>query len=749
MSWLNVKLILGREIRDQLRDRRTLFMIAVLPLLLYPLLGMSLFQMQQFRRQHPTRVLVIGAAQLPEKPPLVVNKQFAANLFAQPEDVARLELTFAPADLRGPDGEVEDPLAYAREGILAGEYDAALYFPPDFGEQLERFFRASESRPGAAGKGIDVEAVPQVPKPEILYTTANEESQITFARLHDVLRRWGEEVGKLNLTAAGMPPTAARPFELHSDNLADQTGNAGIALWAKILPVMLLLWALTGAFYPAVDLCAGEKERGTLETLLSSPAERSEIVLGKLVTIMLFSAATAVLNLASMGLTGWLVLSHLPGIGLPPVLSIFWLCLALVPVSALFSALCLALAAFARSTKEGQYYLMPLLLVTMPLAVLPMTPGVELTLGNSLIPVTNVVLLLRATMEGNYIEALRFVVPVVGVTLLCCLLAIRWAVEQFNQESVLFRESERLDMGLWLQHLRRDRQATPSVAEAVSCGVLILMIKFFLGLAMPMPTNFAGLATMILMTQLVVIVTPVLLMTIMLTERPARTLLLDRFSWKVGLGVPGAVLLAVAIHPLAITAQSIVVRLYPIGDQLKALEGLFQFVPGFWQMVLLVAVVPAICEELAFRGFILSGLRHMGHKWRAIIVAALFFGMTHALVQQSIIACLVGVVIGYLAVQTGSLLPCIAFHMVHNTLTLAFSQVTPTVLKQSDLLARMIRPAGEGAFGYNWMIVAFAACGAALLLTGFGQMPFEKTEEEALQDAIRKGIEAEDEPLAA
>ncbi len=73
-----------------------------------------------------------------------------------------------------------------------------------------------------------------------------------------------------------------------------------------------MIWALTGAFYPAIDLCAGEKERGTLETLLSSPAQRSEIVTGKLLTVMLFSIATSVLNLVSMGLTGALVISHLP-----------------------------------------------------------------------------------------------------------------------------------------------------------------------------------------------------------------------------------------------------------------------------------------------------------------------------------------------------------------------------------------------------------------------------------------------------
>ena len=76
-----------------------------------------------------------------------------------------------------------------------------------------------------------------------------------------------------------------------------------------------------------------------------------------------------------MGLPGSLVFGRMHGVGPPPLASMAWLVVALVPVSALFSALCLALAAFARSTKEGQYYLMPLLLVTMPLAILPMVSG--------------------------------------------------------------------------------------------------------------------------------------------------------------------------------------------------------------------------------------------------------------------------------------------------------------------------------------------------------------------------------------
>ena len=170
--------------------------------------------------------------------------------------------------------------------------------------------------------------------------------------------------------------------------------------------------------------------------------------MGKLATIMLFSMVTAILNLASVGMTGLMVMIRMPEFGLPPPTAILALAIALVPISALFSALCLALAAFARSTKEGQYYLMPLLLITMPLVIVPMSPGVELNLGTSLIPVTGIVLLLKNLLEGNYWLALQYSPAVVGITLAACLLSIRWAIGQFNSESVLFRESERLDLRL-------------------------------------------------------------------------------------------------------------------------------------------------------------------------------------------------------------------------------------------------------------------------------------------------------------
>ncbi len=758
MNWSNVKLILGREIRDQSRDRRTLFMIVVLPLLLYPLLGMSFLQISQFMREQPTTVLVVGAKGLDDvEPPLIDNRWFSSKLFSDEERAKLLELEFYPDEPRDEAGDEAvaalDPRAEAGRAVEAGEYDATLYFPPDFADRLEAVRRALAERMavGEVAPEAPAEArlpgvpdVPEVPSPEIIYSTATEKSQLTFARLSMLIEQWRSEITKQNLVAGGVPAAAARPFDFQSADVANQTAFQGAAVWSKILPVMLLLWALTGAFYPAIDLCAGEKERGTLETLLSSPAERSEIVLGKLVTIMLFSAATAILNLVAIGITGALLMSQLPGVGQPPLTSILWLLVALVPVSALFSALCLALAAFARSSKEGQYYLMPLLLVVMPLVILPMT-GVELNLGNSLIPVTGMVLLLRAALEGNYWQALQFLPPVLGVTIGCCLVAIRWAVDQFTSESVLFRESERLDVGLWLKHLSQDRQPTPTVAAAVFCGVTILLVKFFMSFALVRVTDLAMQAAF---TQLVVIATPALLLTVLFTTSPRRTLLLRRPPW---LAAPAAVLLALALHPVANVLQGAVMRLYPVSNEMtEALKTLFQGGPNLAVLLVVIAVLPAVCEELAFRGFILSGLRHTGHKWRAIILTSIFFGLTHSILQQSIIACLLGVVIGYLAVQSGSILPCMLFHVCHNGLAVLTTRITPAALERFPVLRMLLAPSGDGeTYVYRLPAVVLGGLVALAVLVWFSRLRYEKSAEEELQESIGRDVDPDDDSWAA
>lgn len=742
MNWFNVKTVFLRELRDQLRDRRTMFMIAVLPILLYPLLGLIFLQIAQFLQDKPSKVLVVGAPDLGEFPPLFEAGRFAPELFPTPKrgELLVTEFVASEADVvvegeegtgRRPErllgGGAEIGLDEVRAAVSSGTYHAAVWFPSDFAEQLRVFHEGLLAE--------DAEGEPAVvPSPEIIFTTANEQSMAAFGRLSSVMQRWSNRVGEMNLRARGIRVDAAEPFEIRTSDLAVSSGRKGIATWSKILPVMLLLWALTGAFYPAVDLCAGEKERGTLETLLSSPAERSEIVVGKLLTIMSFSAATSILNMLSIALTSRMILARLPELGAPPWTSAIWLLLTLLPMSAFFSALCLALAAFARSSKEGQYYLMPLLIVTMPLVILPISPSVELNLGNSLIPITGVVLLLRSLLEGSYATALRYALPVLGVTFLGCFFAIRWAIDQFNEESVLFRETERLDLRLWFKRSFQERKATPTVAAGICGGFLILLVKFVLETTSSFRLDLKGIVQMVLVSQLVAILFPTLLMTLVSTRSATKTLLL-RFRSSTPWACFLAVALAFALHPIVVALQGVVVALYPLPTELNALSEALGRVP-LGLLLLLFALLPAICEELAFRGFVLSGCRHTGHTNRAVVVSALLFGISHVILQQSILAFAVGVVIGYIAVRSGSVFPCMFYHFTHNMLNLSRPYFVEFI--ENYLYSEFLFDVAEGATClYRWPVILCGAVLAACVWQRFAAMPVEKTEEEALVDAVR------------
>jgi sodium transport system permease protein len=257
------------------------------------------------------------------------------------------------------------------------------------------------------------------------------------------------------------------------------------------------------------------------------------------------------------------------------------------------------------------------------------------------------------------------------------------------------------------------------------------------------------------MLQVALIATPACLMAIMLTRRPLAALALRAPTFLST--VPAAALLAVLLHP-AIVWLSIAIRaLYPLGDdvlaQLKPLDTMLQNAP-LWQAVLLIGLTPAICEELAFRGFILSGLRHIGHRWIAIAMTAALFGIAHGLLQQSLSAFAVGLVIGYVAVKTNSIWPAMVFHMVHNSLMVLLTHVSRGDLPDHPLLSWLLVPASEAFGPWTWLArwmgeslqgeqlvyhpVAVTAmlAGAVAVALWLRRLPSHASAEERLQEAL-------------
>ncbi len=176
-----------------------------------------------------------------------------------------------------------------------------------------------------------------------------------------------------------------------------------------ILPLIMVLMIAVGAFYPAVDLTAGEKERGTFETLLSTPTSKIEIVAGKFLTVFALAMTTGILNLASMAATFILLASQIqPLLGGQinfevhlPFQAFFIILFVMVPLAFFISAVMMSVAVMTRSFKEAQNYVTPVFMAIMLPGVFAGMPGAELTAANQFIPIYNVVLLFKDLMTGE------------------------------------------------------------------------------------------------------------------------------------------------------------------------------------------------------------------------------------------------------------------------------------------------------------------------------------------------------------
>ncbi len=728
--------------------------------------------------------MLLGSDNLPAAPPLLSDNHFDRQWFTVPDDVDKLRVIHdgkpRGADASAPDKAETDAnasvLEEARqlaaksqelEGLekqldtlrgenkpggsssadeqklvrqvqslkeeLAERFSASkikvlIVAPQGLKEELERTNKALAER--AQGAPLDPSVLKKV-RLLVVQNSADEKSAFAYQRVRLVLSAWEQRLLQDRLSEARLPAGLAKPVdpELFDVAIARQVSAS---LWSKMFPTLLIIMAVTGAFYPAVDVAAGEKERGTMETLLISPARRSEIVLGKFFTVLTFSISTVLLNLLSMGITGKYVvalarndaLSRMGADSLPfpGPWELTWLIVLLLPLSAFYSAISLALATFARSTKEGQYYLTPLLLVTLGLTMFCLSPLVEMEPLYSILPVVGPALLLKEVLASPGSSApLYYGIPVLATSIAYSLGGLWWAIEMFNREDVLFREAERFDIRLWIRHLLRDKEAMPSFAEAVFCFVLVMLLQFvatrFLSGGLKVTNGQIdprSTLRLLLTQQLVFVGAPALFMGIMLTTNFARTFLLRLPNWRY---LAVACVLPLACGPLSVALQGWLQGWFfpplakPVTD---AVQNLSDPSLPLWLVILAMAVAPGICEELAFRGFILSGFSRVARPGLAIVLSALAFGISHIIPQQAFNAVLVGLVLGLLAMRSGSLLPGVVFHILYNSLEALRGRAGDAVV-ETPVLKWLLTKEAEGISYSTTCLVLSAIVAAALL----------------------------------
>jgi len=392
-------IIFKKELRDMLRDRRTLFFMIVMPFfVIFLIFNLSMrlgMNMEKRAQEKKLRVAVFSAAPLPK---LLALLQAGDKMIIDTR-VARAEINRAVND---------------------GRIDFAISFPGDFSEDLDR------------------EGTSDVP---IYYKASTSENERAMQRVHAVLEEYGKQLLAVRLEKKSLSAAFVEPLRIDDRDVSSVREKIGQRL-GGMFPYFFVIFCFLGAMAPAIDMAAGEKERGTMETLLVSPASRLQIVLGKFLVVTasgIFTALSSVL---------WLYLIFRQSKALPPeILSgilkvIEWKSLLLlfsmiIPLCAFFAAILLSVSVFAKSYKEAQSIIAPLNIMIIIPVLIGIFPGIKLNALTALIPILNISLATKEIIGGTIAPMLMVEVFLVlfGLAALGLIFCARW----FKREEVIFR----------------------------------------------------------------------------------------------------------------------------------------------------------------------------------------------------------------------------------------------------------------------------------------------------------------------
>ena len=401
MNGRAIRIVYGKELRDSLRDRRTIISMIVVPVLVMPMLmfgiGTLMFKTMTKARQEIPRVMIIGG----ENSPKVLSALHAAK---------NLQIVPATEDFTNQ--------------IVEKRVRAVVKLPQDFDATIAR------------GDKAEVE----------IYEYQGEiKSGFAAGNLNAFFQNLRDTTVRERLESRGVPVEVLKPFTIHRQNVAPPAKVTG-SLLGGMLPYIIIILCMTGAMYPAIDVTAGEKERGTMETILCCPVGRTELVLGKFLMVLTASVGTVVLSLLSMGATLQLAKRVLAGsaprgalqnvatIDIGGLAGVF---LMLLPVAVMLSAALLMVGLFSKSFREAQSYCGPLMLVVIVPAIAAMLPGVDLNASLAVVPLLNVSLVCKEMISGTW--HWNYILLIFGSACLYAAAALAAAVWMFHREEVLFR----------------------------------------------------------------------------------------------------------------------------------------------------------------------------------------------------------------------------------------------------------------------------------------------------------------------
>jgi sodium transport system permease protein len=393
-----IAVIFKKEFKDILRDRRTIMMMVVIPIFLIYIfinLSITLSRSQTRKAEEKTLKVALFSKENVEAFRTILEKQ--KNIIIK-----------------------ENPDASQINDLIQEEkLDFAVVFEADFDQKVK------ERKSGT----VD------------LYFKASSENNIAKRRIINSLKQYKQDLLTVRLEALNLDQSFVEPLKINEKDLSTQKERVGESI-GGLLPYFFIIFCFLGAMYPAIDLGAGEKERATIETLLTSPASRMQIVLGKFFVITCTGIISALISILAL----YLAIQQAKGLpegALQGILrivefkSIGMLFSLLVPVCVFFAAVLLSISIFARSFKEAQSIMTPMnILVIIPVFI-GLFPGIKLNTTTALIPVLNVSLATKEIISGTIKTGL--LVEVYVSLFILAALSLVFCAQWFKREEVIFR----------------------------------------------------------------------------------------------------------------------------------------------------------------------------------------------------------------------------------------------------------------------------------------------------------------------
>lgn len=686
-----IRTLFKKEMLDVLRDKKTVVMMLVVPVILYPLIFIVVMQVMaaiSSSMEEQNYKIAIEA----EDDGAFLRRLMVKDEKSRDESAVNKEESQESAD------------TFADHDEDAGSSETTYTITMVDPESIDDYERALEEEE----LDVYVRGTMQDGKfqYDVYYISSVTNSNYAMNIVMDAFDEYRDELTQAKIEEAGLDVhEILEPVLYGNKDTASREQSLG-SIMGSILPFMLVISLLMGTMYPAIDTTAGERERGTLETILTLPVTNRQLIVSKFLTVAVIGMISAVLNIISMG--GIAVYMYkiidmqtdaadIEMAKFYPAILVG--ILAILAFSLFISAVAMCVTSFAKSYKEANNYITPLMLVVLFTGYIGFIPNIELTRTMAMVPVANICLLIKNILVFKIDYMIIAVVLLSNIAY--AVFAILFLSKIYNSESILFSDGKG-GMQLFERRANLQKGGVPSVSDVWFVVALTIVLVLYAGGILQLKFGLAG----VFGTQMILLFVP--LAVVLYTKKDI--CLTYGFHKAGAAGFVGAFFVVLGMIPINIVVSYILTSLLPTSAE--SIEAMFSIIMdgNVVSVILITAVTPAVCEEMLFRGFIYHSMKARYRVSVAIGIVAVLFGIYHMSLIKFIPTAFSGLILCYVVYRTGSIYPSMTMHFINNAFNVLVTYYPEKIEKVFPILYKESMSLSDG--------VLFCIVGLVLLAIG-------------------------------